>query len=155
MHPPQIFSELSRLYALEVDAAHAYAAAAAAVAPGPIRDEITLFGLEHQQHVLELADAILRLGYRVPEVEPDVKGVVIGALTAPRRRLTLEDVLEGLRGDEQLTSSVYAKALAKAIPAELRERLERLRADERRHLAWAERMVSRQVWLQAPAGAHP
>lgn len=155
MHPPQIFSELARLYALEVDATQAYAAAAAAVSPGPVRDELALFGLEHQRHVIELHEAILALGYRAPEVTPDVKGVVIGALTLPRRRLTLEDVLEGIRGDEQLTNSLYAKALAKPLPAEAKELLARLRADEQRHLAWAERMLSRRVWLQAGGDAHP
>jgi hypothetical protein len=155
MHPSQIFAELARLYTLEVEAAHAYAAAVAAVSSGPVQEELSLFGLEHQRHAIELHQAILSLGYNAPEVTPDVKGVVIGALTLPRRRLTLEDVLEGIRGDEQLTNSVYAKALAKPLPAETRELLERLRGDERRHLAWADRMVSRRIWLQAGADAHP
>lgn len=155
MHPQQIFAELSRLYALEIEAAHAYAAARAALLAGPIQDEVTLFGLEHQLHVIELHEAILALGFRAPEVEPDVQGVVIGALDPPRRRLTLEDVLEGLRGDEQLTNSVYTKVLQKPLPPELRERLERLHADERRHLAWVERMVARRVWNHASPEAHP
>lgn len=155
MHPPQIFAELTRLYSLEIDAAQAYAAAVAAVSPGPVHDELSLFGLEHQRHVIELHQAILALGYHAPEVTPDVKGVVIGALTPLRRRLTLEDVLEGIRGNEQLTNTLYAKALASPLPAETRELLERLRSDEQQHLAWAERMVSRRVWLQAGADAHP
>ena len=154
MHSPQIFAELTRLYALEVDAAQAYSAAVAAVVPGRLADELALFGLEHQRHVLVLHELIAGLGYSVPAVTPDVKGVVIGALTPPRRRLTLEDVLEGVRGNEQLTNSVYAKVIAKPIPAGLRARLVALRDDEERHLFWAERMVSRRVWLQ-PADAHP
>lgn len=154
MHAPQIVAELERLYALEVDAAHAYGSGVALVRPGAVHAELRLFGLEHQRHAIELHQAILDLGYLAPEVEPDVKGVVIGALTAPRRRLTLEDVLEGLRGNEQLTNSVYAKALARPLPPEVRALVERLRADERQHLDWLERMVARRVW-EHEAAAHP
>jgi len=154
MYAFQIATELSHLYALEIDAAHAYAAAVALAGDGPAHDELRLFGLEHQYHALELHQAILKLGHRVPDVEPDVKGVVIGALTPPRRRLTLEDVLEGLRGNEQLTNSVYAKALARPLPPEARELVEKLRGDEREHLVWLERMIARRIW-EAGASGHP
>jgi hypothetical protein len=154
MYSSQLAAELSRLYALEIDAAHAYAAAVALVAPGAVHDELEIFGLEHQHHALELHQSILRLGHRAPEVEPDVKGVVIGALTAPRRTLTLEDVLEGMRGNEQLTSSVYAKALARPLPPEARALVEKLHREERHHLDWMERMVARRIWESGSAG-HP
>jgi rubrerythrin len=146
--------ELGRLYALEVDAAHAYGCAAALVPDGAIRRELRLFGLEHQRHVLVLLDVLLRLGRDAPDAKPDVKGVVIGALTPPRRPLTLEDVLEGLRGNEHLTSSVYAKALAKPLPHGLKELLRPLVDDERRHLDWMERMVARRIW-ETSAASHP
>lgn len=154
MHAFEIAGELSRLYALEIDAAHAYSEALVLVGPGSLHDELRLYGLEHQRHALVLLDAILRLGQRPPEVEPDVKGVVIGALTPPRRRLTLEDVLSGMRGNEQLTNSVYAKVLAKPLPEGIRELVEPLLDDERHHLDWLDRMVSRRVWDMG-AGLHP
>lgn len=155
MYAPQIVAELSRLYALEIDAAQAYSAAVVAVGPGPVHDELTLFWLEHQRHAIEVHQAILELGHNPPFVEPDVKGVVIGALTAPRRRLTLEDVLEGMRGNEQLTNSLYAKALLRPLPPEARAFVARLQADERGHLSWLERMVARRIWEGPGAGAHP
>lgn len=146
MQVPQHIRELFRVFSLEVEAAQAYAAAVGMLPPGPVRDEIALFGLEHQRHAVALAEAIVRRGHHPPDVEPDVKGVVIGALTEPRRRLTMEDVLEGLRGDEQLSTAVYAKALLKPLPDELRELLARMHGDERRHLEAIERTLSRRPW---------
>lgn len=155
MDAPQIVAELSRLYELEVEAAQAYAAAVQAVGHGPVHEELTIFWLEHQRHAIELHQAILALGCNAPAVSPDVKGVVIGALTPLRRRLTLQDVLEGVRGNEQLTNALYAKALAKALPPDVRELVSRLHADEQRHLAWLERMVARRVWEAGREAAHP
>jgi hypothetical protein len=145
---------VSELYTLEVEAAQAYAAAVRTVGLGALHDELARFWLEHQRHVLELHLALLARGHSPPVVEPDVKGVVIGALTPPRRRLTLQDVLEGLRGDEQLTNQLCAKALATPLPPEIRDLVARLAADERRHLEWVDRMVARRVW-EAGAAAHP
>ena len=150
MYSFETATELAHLYALEVDAAHAYSNAVALAGQGPVHDELRLFGLEHQRHALLLLEALVRLGHEAPEAEPDVKGVVIGALTAPARPLTLEDVLEGVRGNEQLTSSVYAKVLVKPLPGEVRELLRSLAEDEQRHLHRLERMVSDRVW----EGAH-
>ena len=47
MQQPQIIAELSRLFSVEVDAVQAYGAAVALLGPGPLRDELALFGLEH------------------------------------------------------------------------------------------------------------
>jgi hypothetical protein len=155
MHLPEVIAELSHLFSLEVDAAHAYGAAVGMLAPGSVRDELALFGLEHQRHAIELAEAIVRRGHHPPDVEPDVKGVVIGALSEPRRRLTMEDVLEGTRGNEQLSSTVYAKALAKSLPDELQEMVERMHAEERHHLEWVERTLARRPWAGDAGHARP
>jgi hypothetical protein len=153
MQTPQLIADLSRLFSVEVDAVQAYGAAVALVGPGPIQAELALFGLEHQRHALALQEQIARRGHLAPDVEPDVKGVVIGALTAPQRSLTIEDVLSGIRGNEQLTGSLYAKALAKTLPDELRELLTRIRAEEQHHLEWIERAISRRAW--EASGASP
>jgi hypothetical protein len=154
MHVPEVVKELSRLLALEVDAVFAYDAGTAAFgAHTPIGRELQLFKLEHQRHALELHSAIAGLGYSPPEVEPDVKGVVIGALSAPVRPLSPEEVLEAMRGNEQLTGSVWAKALAKPFPARLRPLLEQARDDERNHLEWIERALSRRLWERDGAAA--
>jgi len=149
MQQPQIIAELSRLFSVEVDAVQAYGAAVALLGPGPLRDELALFGLEHQRHALVVQDQIVRRGYHSPDVTPDVKGVVIGALTPPRRPLGVEDVLMGIRGNEQLTGSLYAKALARKLPDDVREALARIHAEERHHLDWVERTLARRSWESA------
>jgi hypothetical protein len=151
MQTPQVIAELSRLFSVEVDAVQAYGAAVALAGPGPIQAELALFGLEHQRHALALQEEIVRRGHGVPDVEPDVKGVVIGALTAPSRSLTMEDVLAGLRGNEQLTGTLYAKALARDLPDDVRELLASIRDEERRHLDWMERALSRRAWEDCDA----
>jgi hypothetical protein len=147
MQTSQVVAELSRLFAVEVDAIQAYSAALSLVDPGAIADELSLYRLEHQRHAVALQQEIVRRGERVPDVEPDVKGVVIGALSAPRRRLTVEDVLSGLRGNEQLTGKLYAKALARGVPDDgLRELLAGIQDEERQHLDRIERALARREW---------
>ena len=139
----EMFDELTRLLQLEADALTAYGAAAARVPPGAVRDELALFKVEHQRHALALHETFLRLGRTPPEVSPDVKGVVIGALTPPRARLSETEILEAIRGNEQLSNSLYAKALQRPFPAEVRELIEWAQTEERRHLSWVERALSR------------
>lgn len=155
MHVPEVVRELSRLLALEIDAVFAYGAAAAYFGEhSPMGSELALFKAEHQRHALELHATIAGLGYSPPEIEPDVKGMVIGALTEPVRKPSPEEVLVAMRGNEQLTGSVWSKALGKPFPAGLRPLLERIRADERHHLDWVERALSRRLWERAGVAAH-
>jgi hypothetical protein len=147
-----VIQELSRLLQLEADEITACRSAVLALGPGPRRDELALHASEHQLHALAILELFLRLKRTPPDVEPDVKGVVIGALTPPRPRLTEAEVLEAVRGNEQLAGSVYAKALLRPLPEDVRGVLEAARADERRHLAWVERALSRSgAWSGAAA----
>jgi rubrerythrin len=143
MKHDEIRTELSRLVQLEADELAAYDAAVALVAPGPVRDELVLFRLEHQRHADALTSLFVQLRESPPEVEPDVKGVVIGALTPPRPPASETELLSALRGNEQLSGSIYAKALARPFPEAVLEFLRRARDEERRHLGWMERTLSR------------
>lgn len=147
-------AELVRLYSLEVDAAHAYRNAVALLYAGPVQEELRLFALEHQRHVLVLLETLARLGRTAPDAKPDVKGVLIGALTPPRRPLTAEDVLVGMRANEQLTTASYARALAKPFPEPVLAIVRRGDAAERRHLAWIERALDQRMW-EADQASHP
>jgi hypothetical protein len=151
MKVPEILAELTRLLQLEADEIAAYDAAVEGLPPGPEQDELALFRLEHQRHALALHDVFMRLGQNPPEVRPDVKGVVIGALT-PRSVTGLAAILDALRGNEQLSTALYARASVRPFPPLLRDQLERAHQDERRHLAWIERALSR---LGAAAASHP
>jgi hypothetical protein len=157
MNVGEVVAELSKLVELEIDAVHAYDAAVVAVGGGgtTLGADLGLLKVEHQQHALELYDAFLRLGVNPPDVEPDVKGPVIGAITPPRRNLSPEEVLEAVRGNEKLTCSVYAKAARKALPPDLQVTVARLHEDEQRHLEWVDRALARRAWEPAVAAAHP
>jgi len=150
MKRSEVVEELSRLVELEIDALQAYDAAIAWVGgPGTaIGAELAIFKIEHQKQALELHEALLGLGARAPDVEePDVKGVVIGALTPPRRRLNAQEILEALRGNEQLTTAVTRNILAKALPEDVRALVQRAHEEEQRHLTWIEGALARAVWF--------
>jgi hypothetical protein len=142
MKVPEIVEELSRLVQLEADAVAAYDAAIALLPPGPMHDELSLFRIEHQRHALALYDVFMRLGQSPPEVKPEVKGVVIGALTLRKIR-SLADLLDAMRGNEQLTTSLYAKARMKPFPQIILAILDRTHGEERHHLDWIERALAR------------
>ncbi len=154
MKVQEIATELGRLVQLEIDSATAYGAALAGVGHGPVAGELALFRLEHERHAIWLHDLFLQLRLSAPEAEPDVKGPVIGALTPPRARLSVEEILEAVRGNERLAGSIYAKVLAKGLPAAIHDVIARARDEERQHLEWVERALSRQAW-RTTAAAHP
>jgi hypothetical protein len=153
MKQQEIIEELTKLYQLDVDAIAAYDAAISGIGAGTISSELSVFKLEHQRHALELAQLFLGMGTTPPAVKPDVKGGVIGAITAIRSRFGPEQALQAMRGNEQLTNTVYAKALAKPFPEEIREVVRRGHGDEQRHLAWIERAIDSRLWESAGATA--
>lgn len=123
----------------------AYGNAAALLGPGPLRDEVSIIGREHQAHVAALRDEIAFRGYLPPEHSSSVDGIVLGggpALAPPEP----EEALLAIRRNEQLAASLYAKLLVKGPPDGARELLERLRGEAERHRGWAERMLARRPW---------
>ena len=152
MNNQEIFEELSRLAQLDIDAVQAYDAAISALGQGPIASELSLFKLEHERHVLELSQLIMGLGHNPPEAKPDTKGTLLKGFTALRARLGKEQALRAMRSNEQLTNSVYAKALAKPFPEPILEVVRRGHGDEQRHLAYVERALDHRLW---ETGAHP
>jgi hypothetical protein len=142
----EIAAELGALVQLDVDAVLAYDRAIAAIGDGAVARELAGFKLDHQRHVLELSRALLDMGVQPPQASPDLKGSILGGVTALRSRLGTEQALHAMRTNEQLTTSSYARALAKPFPDEVLEVVRRGDADERRHLAWIERAIDTRVW---------
>jgi hypothetical protein len=58
-----------------------------------------------------------------------------------------------MRTNEQLTTSSYARALAKPFPDAVLEIVRRGDADERRHLAWIERALDERLWERDEASS--
>ena len=145
MQSPELVVELSRLLSMEVDSSLACAKALAFLAPGRIRDEVVLVAREHETHVAALRGHIEYRGYVVPEASSSVKGIRLGASATPGRP-GVEDVLQALRSNAQLASTLYAKVLAKGPPDDARALLERIRVEEERHRRWADRVIAARVW---------
>jgi hypothetical protein len=150
----EIAAELSALVQLDVDAVLAYDRAIAALGAGALSRTLASFRLDHQRHVLELSGALLSMGVAPPQAQPDLKGSILGGVTAVRARLGTEQALEAMRTNEQLTTSSYARALAKPFPEQVLQIVRRGDADERRHLTWIERSLDERLW-EADAAAEP
>jgi hypothetical protein len=153
MTPQEIAEALSALVQLDVDAVVAHDRGIAAVGDGPIATRLAHFKLDHQRHVVELSRALLDLSVRPPHAQPDMKGTLLGGVTALRARLGVEQALLAMRTNERMTAGTYARALAKPLPGPLLELVRRADADEQRHLAWIERAIDGRSWEeQAGAG---
>lgn len=153
MYSPQLVVELSRLLAMEVDAARVYENALGLLGPGPIQDEVAIIGRGHDAHVELLREAIAFRGYVPPSPVSTLEGIVLGAQGRPAAPPGPEEALAAIRRNELLAASLYAKVLAKAPPDGARELLERLRGEAERHRGWAERTLARRAW--EAAGAQP
>ncbi|BDG06975.1 ferritin-like domain-containing protein [Anaeromyxobacter paludicola] len=147
MQAREITEQLRELIQLDVDAVHAYDQALRALEPTPaVQGTLAEFRLDHQRHVLELSQALLRMGENPPAFSSDMKGFVLEGVTALRGLTGPEGALKAMRGNEQLTNAVYATVLAKPLPAEILAIVRRAYADEQRHLAYIESALDGRVW---------
>src|SRR5512138_375146 len=142
----EIATELAALVQLDVDAVLAYDRAVAALGEGLVARELSRFKLDHQRHVLEVSQLLLGMGVSPPEAKPDLKGSILGSLTGLRSRFGTEQALQAMRTNEQLTTSSYARALAKPFPEDVLAVVRRGDADERRHLTWIEKALDQRLW---------
>jgi hypothetical protein len=135
MEHREIARRLSTLVQLDIDAAHAYGRAIAAVEPPAIRRELEAFRDDHERHIKDLSAEVRRLGGSPPPYARDMKGRVIETFTAARSFTGTLGALRAMRMNEQMTQATYARARQWPLPAEARALVERNYADERRHLA--------------------
>ncbi len=153
MNVHEIAEELTNLLQLDADAVVAYDRAIEAIGDGWIATELARFRLDHQRHILELSKALLDMNVRPPGAKPDMKGALLGSVTGLRARLGMEQALRAMKPNEELTTSTYARAVAKPFPEEVLELVRRGYADEQRHLAWIERAIDQRTWEQHQPGA--
>ncbi|WP_242393696.1 ferritin-like domain-containing protein [Anaeromyxobacter oryzisoli] len=142
----EIAEALEELLQLDTDAVLAYDRALGALGEGTVPHQLATFKLDHQRHVVELSQVLLRMNREPPELKPDVKGTLLGGMTGLRARLGTQQALEAMRSNEQLTTSTYARALARPFPPDVLEVVRRGSADEQRHLAWIERALDERLW---------
>jgi hypothetical protein len=139
---------LAELVQLDIDAVLAYDRAIGHLEPGATATQLAAFKLDHQRHVLELSKLLLGLNRTPPGEKPDLRGAILGGMTAFRARLGREQALQAMRSNEQLSTATYARMLAKPFPSDVLEAVRRSAADEQRHLEWIERALDQRIWEQ-------
>jgi rubrerythrin len=133
---------LISLVQLDIDAIHAYRQAIKEIDVPEISDNLIRFQQDHENHVKDLNEIIIRLGAESPVFKPDFKGFIIEGFTALRSQLGNEGALKAMRGNEKLANSTYDKALGWEMPPDIRSVIEKNRDDERRHLAYIENALT-------------
>jgi uncharacterized protein (TIGR02284 family) len=139
--------ELQDLIHLDMDAVSAYQKAIDAIEHEGVAAKLRDFQGDHRRHVADLSAEVTRLGGK-PDVRTDVKGFFIGGFTAVTSQGT-HSALVAMKGNEQLPSSTYKKALEhKDLPETTKALLQRNYSDEARHLDWIENTLAKKVWEQ-------
>jgi len=146
MSEEQIRGELRALVQLDVDAVHAYGQVIAAAGVLALRDALGELRRDHQRHVEVITEALAGLGDERAPPEPDLRGRLLGGMTAMRALAGMEAALHALRDDEQVATVAYARALAKPLPEPYLELVRRGHADEHRHLETVERWIAARAW---------
>jgi rubrerythrin len=146
-----LIGELARLRALEIDVAHAAAAAEVLLPPGPLRDELAVQAADHRRHASWLEEQLLWRGVDLTDPRPRVRGLSAGAREPTPPPSGLSEVLARVLGNAQLAGSLYAKALGRQPPREVQAVLARIDADERRHQDWLRRALARVASQPPPA----
>lgn len=139
---PQLVDALKNLIALDFDAISAYQAAVDRLEYQAYRHALREFLADHFRHTQQLTTVVQELGGIAP-THADAKifltkgKVLLGQIGGDR------GILMAMRSNEGDTNSAYENACARSdIPAHVMPILQRALADERRHRAWIDRMLS-------------
>ncbi len=138
---------------LDLDAIVAYDEAIAACENIEIRSRLAEFRTDHERHVQDLSETVVRYGGQ-PKRTRDFKGFVIEGFTKVASRGD-RSALQAMRGNEELTNRSYEAALKDNLPADVRALLEKNLADERRHLAWIKDALDQKLWEREQHAPHP
>jgi uncharacterized protein (TIGR02284 family) len=141
----KMIEKLNDLIALDHDAVGAYQAAIERIDVEYLRMRLREFQADHERHIRELSDVVVRLG-GTPRESPDVKGVILKGFTAVTSMMGTEAALKAMKGNEKLTNSRYHAALQEAWSDDVRVLLHRNYSDEQRHLAFIEDALNARSW---------
>lgn len=138
---------LISLCQLDIDAWRAYEQAIENVTHSDVAAQLRAFQADHDRHIRELGDAILRLGGNPPDRKPDIKGFLIEGFTAIRSQTGTAGALKAMDSNEMLTNNRYEAALDNPVlPPQTRTLVAANYADEQRHLEWIRDAIAREVW---------
>jgi hypothetical protein len=141
MNENEILPLLQSLAQLDVDAFFAYGRAIDAIDVPNVRRRLMAFRRDHKRHYDDLSGEIGRLGGTSPDFARDAKGLAIEGYTAIRSGIGNIGALRAMKTNEGLTNARYEAALRQELPPRIAGLIERNRNDERRHLAYIERVL--------------
>src|SRR5262249_30957591 len=145
---------LNDLIRLDLDAIGAYTVAIEGCGRGDIKVAFQAFRRDHQRHVRDLGDRVVKLGGE-PARHRDIKGIFILGFTMLASRSD-HGALRAMRGNLELTNRVYESVLDEEFDADTQKLVMRNYGDEQRHLAWIKDALLRRIWeheAQGPARA--
>jgi len=137
---------LNDLIQLDYDAVQAYERAIARIDNEGIRGELEAFKRDHERHIVTLGDSVRDLGGAPIDLRRDMKGLLLEGLTLVRSVTGVEGALKAMRTTEEITNDVYDEAFQISMPSTVREVVEQGRDDERRHLAYIQRVIAQITW---------
>ncbi len=138
---------LDSLIRLDVDAVHAYDTAIAVLNDDKeAQNKLRAFKSDHERHVRELSAQVTQLGGTPTKATPNPKDFHIPGFNAIRGSMGVEPALKAMRLNEELVNRTYADALkSPAMPAAVRDLVQRNYEDEKRHLQWITNRIGQKV----------
>ena len=136
METSETVDELRALVQLDIDAVYAYRQAIDHVEVAEVRERVTHFCLDHENHVKALSELIQKYGAAPPDFSRDLQGFVVEGLTALRSIAGNHSALSAIHDNEEEINQAYGAILAKDLPADVRAVLERHYAEEMTHIAF-------------------
>lgn len=142
----KLVTSLNNLLMLDHDAVDAYQQAIDRISLPQVKKSLTEFQNDHRRHIVNLKECISRYGAK-PSDRRDVKGFFIAGMTAIQSMFGNEQAIKAMKTNEMLTNKKYRECLEDlALPEDVRTIVEGNYADEKRHLAYIEDCIARQVW---------
>lgn len=138
--------KLNSLIQLDIDAVHAYDQAIENIDVTAIRNQLTEYRDDHNDHIKQLSMEVRALGKEPPEYSPDFKGYLIKGFTSLRSMTGTEGSLKAMQTNEHLTNKNYSEAVNWQLPESARQIVEKNYSDERIHLEYIENILKSRIW---------
>jgi uncharacterized protein (TIGR02284 family) len=146
--------ELNDLIRLDHAAVGVYSEAVDALeSTAPLRDPLSRFRGDHERHIVELSQAVRRLGGKPADHSDTLIGGARKLMTKIAGLIGAETVLKAMKSNEEAINHAYLKRVSMEFPADTLELIQRNYGDEKRHLEWVEQALRTRLWESATA--HP
>ncbi len=142
----ELIKELRGLAQLDYDVLRCYDQALEHVDLPSLREELRRFRGDHERHVRVLCDKLRQLGGATAGPSRDLLGLLLEGYAAVRSMTGTEGALKALRRRERAAGRRYEEAAGRKWPDDLRLVVCGHVEDERRHLAYVERVLVERVW---------